>query len=161
MAAQISVPECPGLSFPEAVKASSQSVDIASGTTRMLLVVDNPIGDLMTGAFANVHLELPAPDTAINVPASALIFDQGGLRIATVGVDDRVLLKSVTISRDLGKEVEIASVLAADDRVSASPPDGIASGADQFAEMGGEGLADDPRKKCKNHKCAFDATFGR
>ena len=115
--AQISVPEYPGLNFPATVKASSQSVDIASGTTRMLLVVDNPSGELMTGAFANVHLELPAPDTAINVPASALIFDQSGLRIATVGADDRVVLKSVTISRDLGKEVEIASGLAADDRV--------------------------------------------
>ena len=126
--AQISVPEYPGLNFPATVKASSQSVDIASGTTRMLLVVDNPSGELMTGAFANVHLELPAPDTAINVPASALIFDQSGLRIATVGADDRVVLKSVTISRDLGKEVEIASGLAADDRVIASPPDGIASG---------------------------------
>ena len=126
--AQISVPEYPGLNFPATVKASSQSVDIASGTTRMLLVVDNPRSILMTGAFANVHLELPAPDTAINVPASALIFDQSGLRIATVGADDRVVLKSVTISRDLGKEVEIASGLAADDRVIASPPDGIASG---------------------------------
>ena len=126
--AQISVPEYPGLNFPATVKASSQSVEAASGTTRMLLVVDNPSGELMTGAFANVHLELPAPDTAINVPASALIFDQSGLRIATVGADDRVVLKSVTISRDLGKEVEIASGLAADDRVIASPPDGIASG---------------------------------
>jgi RND family efflux transporter MFP subunit len=136
--AQISVPEYPGLSFPATVKASSQSVDIASGTTRMLLVVDNPGGELMTGAFANVHLELPAPDTAINVPASALIFDQGGLRIATVGADDRVVLKSVTISRDLGKEVEIASGLAADDRVIASPPDGIASG-DLVRIVGGPG----------------------
>src|SRR5258708_39797652 len=107
MAAQISVPECPGLSFPEAVKASSQSVDIASGTTRMLLVVDNPSGELMTGALANVHLELPAPDTAINVPASALIFDQCGLRIATVGADDRVVLKSVSISLGLVQEYEI------------------------------------------------------
>jgi RND family efflux transporter MFP subunit len=141
--AQISVPEYPGLSFPATVKASSQSVDIASGTTRMLLVVDNPIGELMTGAFANVHLELPAPDTAINVPASALIFDQGGLRIATVGVDDRVLLKSVTISRDLGKEVEIASGLAADDRVIASPPDGIASG-DLVRIVGGPGTLGAP-----------------
>jgi RND family efflux transporter MFP subunit len=141
--AKISVPEYPGLSFPATVKASSQSVDIASGTTRMLLVVDNPIGELMTGAFANVHLELPAPDTAINVPASALIFDQGGLRIATVGVDDRVLLKSVTISRDLGKEVEIASGLAADDRVIASPPDGIASG-DLVRIVGGPGTLGAP-----------------
>jgi RND family efflux transporter MFP subunit len=126
--AQISVPEYPGRSFPATVEASAQSVDAASGATRMLLLVANPGGELMTGAFANVHLELSAPDTAINVPASALIFNQDGLRIATVGADDRVVLKTVTISRDLGKEVEIASGLSADDRVIASPPDGIASG---------------------------------
>jgi RND family efflux transporter MFP subunit len=126
--AQITVPEYRGRTFPAVVEASAQSVDVASGTTRMLLVVDNPSGDLMTGAFANVHLELPAPDTAINVPSSALIFDQSGLRIATVGDDDKVVLKAVTISRDLGRDVEIASGLSATDRVIASPPDGIATG---------------------------------
>ena len=30
----------------------------------------------------------------MSVPASALIFDQGGLRVATVGADDRVVLKT-------------------------------------------------------------------
>ena len=91
-----------------------------------------PSGELMTGAFANVRLELPNPETAMSVPASALIFDQSGLRVATVGADDRVVLKQITISRDLGREVEIASGLSADDRVIESPPDGIASG-DGFA----------------------------
>ena len=38
------------------------------------------------------------------------------------------MLKPVTIARDLGKEVEIASGLSADDRVIESPPDGIAAG---------------------------------
>ena len=126
--AEIRVPEYRGRTFLAVVEASAQSVDSASGTTRMLLVVDNPNGELMTGAFANVHLELPAPDTAINVPSSALIFDQSGLRIATVGDDDKVVLKTVTISRDLGRDVEIASGLSATDRVIASPPDGIAAG---------------------------------
>jgi RND family efflux transporter MFP subunit len=137
--AQISVPEYPGRNFPATVEASAKSVDIASGTTRMLLVVDNANGELMTGAFANVHLELPAPDTAINVPASALIFDRTGLRVATVGADDRVVLKPVTISRDLGNEIEIASGLTADDRVIVSPPDGIASG-DQVRVAGAPGM---------------------
>jgi RND family efflux transporter MFP subunit len=137
--AQISVPEYRGRSFPATVEASAKSVDFASGTTRMLLVVDNASGEMMTGAFANVHLELPAPDTAINVPASALIFDQTGLRVATVGDDDKVVLKPVAISRDLGKEVEIASGLSAGDRVIASPPDGIASG-DQVRIAGKPGL---------------------
>jgi RND family efflux transporter MFP subunit len=141
--AQITVPEYPGRTFTAIVEASAQSVDVASGTTRMLLLVDNAGGELMTGAFANVRLELPHPEVAINVPASALIFDQGGLRIATLGADGRVLLKSVTISRDLGRELEIGSGLAADDRVIASPPDGIASG-DLVRLAGGSGAPGTP-----------------
>ena len=94
----------------------------------MLLIVNNADSQLMTGDFANVSFELPHPEIAINVPASALIFNQSGLFVAIVSGDGRVRLKSVTISRDLGKEVEIGSGLDVDDRVIESPPDGIASG---------------------------------
>jgi RND family efflux transporter MFP subunit len=126
--AQLSVPEYPGRKFAATVNASAQSVDVASGTTRIQLVVDNTNGELMTGAFAAVQFELAHPEIAINVPASALIVGQNGLHVATVGADDRVVLKPITIARDLGKVVEIASGLTADDRVIDSPPDGIASG---------------------------------
>jgi RND family efflux transporter MFP subunit len=126
--AQIFVPEYPRKTFAATVEASAQSVDVASGTTRMLLVVDNAKGELMTGAFANVRLELPNPESAIHVPASALIFDQRGLRVATVGPDDKVTLKQITIARDLGREVEIATGLTSEDRVIESPPDGMATG---------------------------------
>lgn len=126
--AQLSVPEFPGRPFTALVESSSKSVDAASGTTRMQLVVDNSNGELMTGAFANVRLELPTPENAISVPASALIFDRRGLMVATIEGENRVALKQVTISRDLGRDVEIASGLAANDRIIESPPDGIASG---------------------------------
>lgn len=126
--AKISVPEYPGKTFPATVQASAQAVDVASGTTRMLLMVDNADGQLMTGDFANVSFELPHPEVAINVPSSALIFNQRGLFVATVSGDSRVHLKPVTISRDLGQQVEIGSGLSIEDRVIESPPDGIASG---------------------------------
>ena len=122
------MPEYPGKTFLATVEASSQSVDMASGTTRMLLVVDNSAGELMTGAFANVRLDLPNPEATMSVPASALIFDQSGLRVATVGPDNKVVLKPITIARDLGRDVEIATGLNAGDRVIESPPDGIANG---------------------------------
>jgi RND family efflux transporter MFP subunit len=138
--AQISVPEYAGRFFPATVEASAQSVDSASGTTRMLLTVDNPNGELMTGAFANVRLELPALDSVVMVPSSALIFDQSGLRIAVIGADDKVLLKAVTIARDHGREIEIASGLTTSDRVIATPPDGIAEG-DQVRIAGEGGLS--------------------
>jgi len=126
--AQISVPEYPGRTFPATVEASAQAVDIASGTTRMQLVVDNSANELMTGDFTNVTFDLPHPKIAINVPASALIFNEHGLQVAVVGPDDRIILKQVTISRDLGREVEIGSGIGPDDQVVVNPPDGIATG---------------------------------
>ena len=141
--AQISVPEYPGRTFPATVEASAQAVDIASGTTRMQLVVDNSHAELMTGDFTNVTFDLPHPEIAINVPASALIFNQSGLHVATVGSDGRIILKQVTIARDLGNEVEIASGITADDRVVANPPDGIATG-DKVRVAGAPGTPGEP-----------------
>jgi len=141
--AHISVPEYPERTFPATVDASAQAVDIASGTTRMQLVVDNSHGELMTGDFTNVSFELAHPEIAINVPASALIFNQSGLHVATVGSDGRIILKQVTISRDLGNEVEIGSGIAADDRVVANPPDGIATG-DRVRIAGAPGTPGEP-----------------
>jgi RND family efflux transporter MFP subunit len=126
--ARIMVPEYPNRSFPAVVEASAQSVEAASGTTRMQLVVDNAAGELMTGAFANVSLDLANPEIALNVPASALIFDQDGLKVATVDQQNRVVLKTVTIARDMGRTVEIGSGITAEDRIIESPQDGIASG---------------------------------
>jgi RND family efflux transporter MFP subunit len=146
--AHISVPEYPGRQFSATVEASAQSVDAASGTTRMLLVVDNASGELMSGAFTNVSFDLPHPEIAINVPASALIFDRSGLHVATVDNDNHVVLKQVTISRDLGKEVEIGSGLAAEDRIVESPPDGIASG-DEVRIAGAPGSPNAPESAAK------------
>ena len=141
--AQISVPEYPGRTFPATVAASAQSVDVASGTTRMQLVVDNSRGELMTGDFTNVSFDLPHPEIAINVPASALIFNQRGLQVAIVDNDGRIALKQVTIARDLGNEVELASGISADDRVVTNPPDGITAG-DKVRIAGAPGVPGEP-----------------
>jgi RND family efflux transporter MFP subunit len=126
--AVISMPEYPTRTFPATVEASSQSVDVASGTTRMQLALDNPTGELMPGGYANVRMSLQRDTVPLHIPASALIFNQSGLRVATAGADDKVLFKAVTIARDLGKDIELASGIAADDRIIVAPPDGLADG---------------------------------
>jgi RND family efflux transporter MFP subunit len=126
--AVITVPEHPNRTFPATVEASSQAVDVASGTTRMQLALDNPEGELLPGGYANVKLSLARDAAPFHIPASALIFDRNGLRVATVGPDDTVLFKTVTIARDLGREIELASGVTADDRIIIAPPDGLADG---------------------------------
>ena len=126
--AVISVPEYPNRTFLATVEASSQSVDVGSGTTRMQLGLDNADGALMPGGYAGVRLSLQRDTVPLHIPASALIFNQNGLRVATVGPDDKVLFKTVTIARDLGRDIELASGLSLEDRVIVAPPDGIADG---------------------------------
>jgi membrane fusion protein (multidrug efflux system) len=126
--AVISMPEYPNRTFDATVEASSQSVDVSSGTTRMQLALDNSKSELMPGGYANVRLSLQRDTVPLHIPASALIFNQNGLRVATVGTDDKVLFKPVTIARDLGREIELGSGLSPEDRVIVAPPDGIADG---------------------------------
>lgn len=126
--ATITVPDRPGKTYTATVESSSGAVNVASGSTLMQLGVDNSNGELLPGAFANVSLALPVSATVLTVPASALIFDKQGLRVATVGADNKVLVKKVTIARDLGKVIELGSGIEASDRVIESPPDGVADG---------------------------------
>jgi membrane fusion protein, multidrug efflux system len=125
----ITVPDYPNRTFPATVEASSQSVDVGSGTTRMQLALDNAGGELMPGGYANVQMSLMRDGAPpLHIPASALIFDQNGLRVATVNGDNKVLFKTVTIARDLGRDIELASGLSPGDRVIVAPPDGMADG---------------------------------
>ncbi|WP_233840176.1 efflux RND transporter periplasmic adaptor subunit [Dyella sp. 2HG41-7] len=126
--AALVVPEYPGRTFHAKVVATSNAVNATSGTTLVQLQVDNANGTLMPGAFAHVRFDLPVDDTALRVPASSLIFDNAGLRVATLGEGDKVAFKKVSILYDYGKTVEIGSGLSAGDRVIDSPPDGIKDG---------------------------------
>jgi RND family efflux transporter MFP subunit len=126
--ATITVPEHPGKTYSGTVESSAQSVNPSSGTTLMQIIVDNRAGELMPGDYADIRLQVAAPLNVLSVPSSAVIFDAKGLSIATVGGDNRVALKPVTIGRDLGAVVEIASGLAPNDRVIQNPPDGVAGG---------------------------------
>jgi membrane fusion protein, multidrug efflux system len=136
--AVISMPEYPNRTFDATVEASSQAVDVSSGTTRMQLALDNSGGELMPGGYANVRLSLASDGVPLHIPASALMFNQHGLRVATVNSADKVVFKTVTIARDLGRDIELASGLAPEDRIIVAPPDGIAEG-DQVRIAGQKG----------------------
>ncbi len=126
--ATLSVPEHPGQTFPARVEAIAQAVQANSGSMLVQLLVDNTDGKLLPGGYANVAFKLSGQAAALRIPASTLVFDQQGLRVATVAADGKVKFKQVTILRDLGKSVEIGSGLDAGDKVIDSPPDGLDDG---------------------------------
>jgi RND family efflux transporter MFP subunit len=125
---KLTVPEYPGQTFTGNVESSSAAINAASGTTLVQVSVDNTDGKLLPGAYASVTFDLPANAALLRVPASALVYDDKGLRVAVVDQQNKVKFKDVTIARDLGKTVQLASGLATGDRLIESPPDGLADG---------------------------------
>src|SRR6204780_4328787 len=134
----LTMPDYPNRTFQATVEASSQAVNVSTGTTQMQLGLDNSSEELMPGGYASVRLSLARENAPLHIPASALIFNQSGLRVATVGADDKVLFKTVTIARDLGRDIELASGITPEDRVIVAPPDGIADG-DPVRVVGAKG----------------------
>jgi RND family efflux transporter MFP subunit len=134
--ATIAVPEHPGKTYSGTVEASSQAVSPSTGTTLMQIIVDNSAGEMMPGDYASIHLQISGAANVLSVPSSALIFDAKGLSIATVDANNHVLLKPVSIQRDLGAVIELASGLAPNDRVIQNPPDGIGNGAEVHLATG-------------------------
>jgi RND family efflux transporter MFP subunit len=126
--ATIHVPEHPDKVYSGTVEDSAQAVNPSTGTTLMQIIVDNGAGELMPGDYASIHLQIADATHVLKVPSSALIFDAKGLSIATVGSDNRVVVKPVSIERDLGAMIELASGLQPGDRVIENPPDGVSDG---------------------------------
>jgi RND family efflux transporter MFP subunit len=126
--ATLTVPERPEKSYAAAVQSMSRAISSTSGGMLVQLSVDNGGGELLPGGFANVSFAMPRTAGTLSIPPSALIFDKSGLRVATVGEGDMVVLKPVKVARDLGTTIELASGLSPDDRVIESPPDGVENG---------------------------------
>jgi RND family efflux transporter MFP subunit len=150
--AAIRVPEHPDKSYSGTVEASAQAVIPSTGTTLMQLIVDNSAGEMMPGDYASIHLQISDATQVLRVPSSALIFDAKGLSIATVDANNRALVKPVSIARDLGAVVELASGLSPNDRVIQNPPDGISSGTEVRLAGAGSGGAFAATPKTKNDK---------
>ncbi|HEY8950399.1 MAG TPA: efflux RND transporter periplasmic adaptor subunit [Rhizomicrobium sp.] len=128
MKATFTVPDYPGQTFTATLMANAQSVNMQSGTVLMQLQADNPGHKLKAGAYAQVSFNLPANTSTIQLPASALIFNENGTSVATVGPNNRVVVKPITITRDMGTSVEIAAGVSRHDKVIDNPPDSLRPG---------------------------------
>jgi RND family efflux transporter MFP subunit len=134
--ADLTLPEAPGKHYTGKVARNTGSID---PTTRTLLTevdIDNSKGGLMPGAYAEVHLKLPAATAALVVPVTALIFRAEGLQVAVVRDGNKAELVHVTEGRDFGTEVEITSGITAQDQVIINTPDSLTSGAPVRVESG-------------------------
>jgi RND family efflux transporter MFP subunit len=126
--AKITLDAFPNKEFAGTVVRNSDAIDLNSRTLNVEVDVENPTGKLFPGAYAFVHLKVPASTGSVTLPSNALLFRSEGLRAGVVR-DSHVVLTPITIGQDYGGAVEVLSGLTPNDAVIVNPSDSLANGA--------------------------------
>ena len=127
VAAYLTMPQYPGRRFPGKIVRNAEAIEQSSRTLLTEVDVANPSGEILPGAYAEVHLKLPAAKSTVIIPVTSLIFRSEGLRVAVVRQGHAAMLP-IVLGRDFGTEVEVASGLDASDEVITNPPDSLVDG---------------------------------
>ncbi len=115
--ASVTVREFAGRKFEGKVARFASALDAQSRTMTTVVHVPNPKGDLLSGMYARVEISLPLPHRVLEVPATALLNDANGTRVAVVDAESRLHLVPIAIERDTGPTIQIATGIAENDRV--------------------------------------------
>lgn len=125
--ATLTLDEYPGRVFTGTIARNSNAIDQASRTLNVEVDVDNPKGELLPGAYVFVHFKVPEHATSLMIPSNTLLFRAQGLQVGVVRAN-HVVLVPVTIGKDAGAHMEIASGLTTNDAVILDPSDSLANG---------------------------------
>ena len=146
--ADLTLAQFPGRKFQGKLVRTANAINLASRTLLVEVDVDNSTGELLPGAFTEVHLKIPTDIPSYILPVNTLIFRAEGLQVATVETRDKVeraKLVSITLGRDFGATVEVVSGITDADRVIVSPPDSLVDDEQvqitQPNQQGGSGSA--------------------
>src|ERR1700716_4315815 len=128
MKATFEMPQYPGVQFDAMLSHTSKAMNANSHSMQVELQADNAAGKLFGGSYCNVHFEVPIDANLVKIPSTALITGNQGTQVATLDGNDKVVLKSVRLGRDLGDSVEGVAGLTASDRIINSPPETLVTG---------------------------------
>ena len=125
--ADVTLAEFPGQKFPGRLVRTSEAINSVTRTLLTEIDLDNPGATLLSGSYAEVHLQIPSRRSTFLLPVSSLIFRGEKLQVGVVK-NGRVTITDITPGHDLGDQIEVVAGLRADDQVIVNPPDSLVSG---------------------------------
>ena len=115
--ATITLREYAGKPFVGKVTRSAGALDPELHTMTTEVQVPNPDGALLPGMYVQASLSLPVPHKVLEIPATALYSDASGTRVAVVDAQQKLKFVPITIERDTGATLYIATGLQGGERV--------------------------------------------
>jgi RND family efflux transporter MFP subunit len=126
--ASMDLAELPNRHFATSVTRTTDAIDTNSRTLTVELDIPNPSGDLLPGAYANVHFQLPVNVAPLVLPSSTILFQAEGPQVGVVNGQSQVELRKVALGHDFGDTIQVLSGIHATDAVIANPPDSLTNG---------------------------------
>jgi RND family efflux transporter MFP subunit len=130
--AEIHAPGAVGGVFSGRTARSAESLNSQARTMRVEIDMPNAKHSLVPGMYVHVAFQLPTRG-AVEVPAAALIFRSTGSQVAQVDANGKIRFSDVTIARDNGSLVELASGAEPGDRLVLNISSQIAAGEEVAA----------------------------
>jgi len=117
----------PGRKFMGVVARTTGALDPTTRTLRTELDFDNADGHLWAGMYGQVIFNIHREKPVLTVPTSALVFNADGTQVAVVD-QDVIHFRKITVGRDLGTEIEVATGLTGDEQVVSNPGERLVEG---------------------------------
>jgi membrane fusion protein (multidrug efflux system) len=129
MPVKISVKPFPEIQFDGEVFFVSPTLDASTRRLTLKAWVPNPDRKLQPGLFADLEVQLAERPNAVVVPDAAILVDQGGSFVWRIGADGKAARAPVEIGLRKAAQVEIASGLAAGDRIVSAGTQKVTEGS--------------------------------
>jgi membrane fusion protein, multidrug efflux system len=93
------------------------------GTRTLLTEIDipNQSHKILPGMFVYANLTIAPFGTRWRIPATALIFDAQGTRVAIVGADNKLRFQDVELGRDFGDKIDVQAGLQGNEAIVKQP----------------------------------------
>lgn len=127
--ATLVVRNMPDRKFTGKVTRTAGAIDLQTRTLRTEILVPNDDGALLPGAYIQVSMQVTRENPPLLIPASSLVFNSDGTRVAVVDDKEQVHFREVTVERDFGPDIGISAGLEPNDLVVANPGDRLSEGA--------------------------------
>ncbi len=123
----INLIERPEKKYPAKLVQTAKAINTDTRTLLVELEIPNPNYELLAGSYVQVHIKIASPEHSIILPVNTLIFRSQGMQVAVLSEENKVLLKSISISTDYGNVVEVTGIKPGE-KIVMNPPDSIESG---------------------------------
>ncbi len=126
--AELTVDQFPGRKFPAHVIGTAGAINAEAKRLLTELEVPNPTGELSSGSYVQITLDISTDDRGLIIPADTLLLASAQPAVAVVRADGKVSIQPVTVIRDLGTRLQVSGDISESDQLIRNPSPALVTG---------------------------------